>query len=643
VRPFDGLKARAEEAWRRKEDPAALRIRVALGSCGLATGAEETWSALEKALGRHDGAVSLSAVGCLGACFAEPLVSIALPNASPVVYGPVTADDAADLLEALLRGDLSSDRALGVLADAPEGHLRPLMATPFFAGQERRLLANCGLIDPEQIEDAVARGAYEGLNRALGEMTPEEVIAEVSRSELAGRGGAFFPTGRKWQFLRSARAAPKYILCNADEGDPGAFVNRLTMESDPHSLLEGILIAAYATGSESAYIYIRSEYPMAVAQMRRAVAQAREHGLVGEGILGSGFSCDVHVVMGAGAYVCGEETGLIASIQDIRGMPLVKPPFPAERGLFGQPSNVNNVETYANVPLILRHGADWWRAAGVEGMRGTKLFSLSGDIQRPGVVEVPFGISLRRIVDDMGGGVPEGRRLKAVQSGGPLSGFVPAELAGLPVERDGFTKIGTLVGSGGLVILDDSRCIVDTVRMFMTFCRDESCGRCTTCRVGTMRLVDIVDRIATGRGKPSDFDNVESLNRFMQDANCVHGQFSPMAIMSALRHFRPEWDAHLRERVCAASVCEGLVRYEIDPQACTACALCEPVCPTDVISRGESVFSIEQNGCIRCGACLEICPDDAVRIVASYASDPVVGGPTLTLAPPRGGERELVR
>lgn len=621
MKAFEELKARAGEVWRRKQDPALLRITVALGSCGLATGAEQTRLALEQAAGRHHGAVSFTTVGCLGACFAEPLVAIALPGESPVVYGPVTADDAAELLEGLLRGEQRRDRALGVLADAAQGDLPPLAATPFFAAQERRLLVNCGVIDPDQIDDAVARGAYEGLNRALGEMTPEDVIGEVSRSELGGRGGAYFPTGRKWQFLRGARAVPKYILCNADEGDPGAFVNRITMESDPHSLLEGILIAAYATGSEKAYVYIRSEYPVAVAQMRRAVAQARECGLLGEGILGSGFSCDVEVVMGAGAYVCGEETGLIASIQDMRGMPLVKPPFPAERGLFGQPSNVNNVETYANVPLILRHGADWWRAAGVDGMRGTKLFSLSGDIQRPGVVEVPFGISLRRIVDELGGGVPEGRRLKAVQSGGPLSGFVPAELADLPVERDGFTKIGTLVGSGGLVILDDSRCIVDTVRMYMAFCRDESCGRCTTCRVGTMRLVDIVDRVAAGRGKPSDFDNVESLNRFMQDANCVHGQFSPMAIMSALRHYRPEWDAHLRERVCATGVCEDLVRYEIDPQACTACALCEPVCPTDVISREGSVFSIEQNGCIRCGACLEICPDNAVRVVPAFAAE----------------------
>lgn len=625
MRPFDDLKERAKEAWRGKQDSGRLRVTVALGSCGLATGAEETRAALERALAHYGGPASLGTVGCLGACFAEPLVAIGLPGESAVVYGPVPAADAADLLERVLRGDRNSDRALGVLADAPQGDIPSLASTPFFAGQERRLLANCGLIDPAEIDDALASGAYEGLNRALGEMSPEDVIAEVTRSELAGRGGAYFPTGRKWQFLRNARALPKYMLCNADEGDPGAFVNRLTMESDPHSLLEGILIAAYATGCEKAYLYIRSEYPAAVAQMRLAVRQARERGLLGEGILGSGFTCEVEVVMGAGAYVCGEETGLIASIQDIRGMPLVKPPFPAERGLFGQPSNVNNVETYANVPLILRHGADWWRAAGVEGMRGTKLFSLSGDIRRPGVVEVPFGIPLGRVVDDLGGGVPEGRRLKAIQSGGPLSGFVPAELADLPIERDAFSKIGTLVGSGGLVVLDNSRCIVDTVRMFMYFCQDESCGRCTTCRIGTMRLVDIVDRLADGRGKPSDFDSIETLNRFMQDANCVHGQFSPMAIMSALRHFRPEWEAHLRERACATGVCEGLVRYEIDPQACTACGLCEPVCPTDVISRAGTVFAIEQSGCIKCGACLEICPDNAVRLAPAYAAEAVRG------------------
>jgi len=442
------------------------------------------------------------------------------------------------------------------------------------------------------------------------------VIQEVLESGLWGRGGAAFPTGRKWEFLRQAKGEPKYQVCNADEGDPGSFVNRTLMESDPHLIVEGMIIAAYATGSSYGYMYIRDEYPLAVARMEKAVADARARGLLGENILGSGFAYDMEVVRGAGSYVCGEETGLIASVEDIRGMPKIRPPYPAQAGVFGRPTNVNNVESYANVPLILRHGAQWFASMGSEKHKGTKMFSLSGQIRRVGIVEVPLGTPMSEVILKMGGGVPQGRRLKAVQPGGPLSGIVPASDIDIPLEPDPFKERGMFLGSGGLVVLDDSNCIIDLCLYFEWFAEEESCGRCTTCHGGTQRLVEILRRISRGQGQEKDIEIMNLLSKAMVWSNCVHGQAAPTAIMSTLRFFQEELQEHIQERRCRAKVCRGLVRYQVARQAGDLAAAAD-ICPTAAIVR-DGQYRIDQSLCIKCDACREVAPE-AIEVVDAFA------------------------
>jgi NADH:ubiquinone oxidoreductase subunit F (NADH-binding) len=481
--------------------------------------------------------------------------------------------------------------------------------------QTRRLMANCGVIEPESIDQYIGRGGYEGLARALA--TPAEgVIKEVTDAGLWGRGGAAFPTGRKWDFLRGAKNQPKYMVCNADEGDPGSFVNRTLMEGDPHLIIEGIAIGGYACGASRGYIYLREEYPLCAERMNTAIRQARERGLLGPDILGSGFAFDIEVVRGAGSYVCGEETGLIASIEDRRGMPKIRPPFPAQAGVFAKPTNVNNVETYANAPLIMRHGAPWYAAMGTEKNKGTKMFSLSGHIQRVAVLEVPFGTPLRRLIDACGG-LLEGRTLKAIQPGGPLGGIINAQHVDIPLEPEPFREQGALLGSGGLVIFDDTACVIDMCLYFEWFAEDESCGRCTTCHGGTQRMVEILRRIANGGGRSSDKEMLRLLGDTMRWSNCAHGTAAPTVVLNMLGAFPEEYQAHVESKHCPARVCRGLIRYEItgtSPKLPDAAA----ICPTAAIVENNGRYAIDQGLCIKCDACRELAPD-AVQVVDALA------------------------
>jgi len=620
MRTYRELRQQAEEAWRVVESPSRPRIAVGVTTCSRAVGADETLEAIRQEVSRRGLEADVAVTGCWGLCYAEPMVEIAKPYGSRILYQKVTAKRVPQLIEETLASTdgVCHDLALATLSSEPVDGMPPLSSLDFMALQEMRcLMANCGVIEPENIDHYIARGGYEGLANALG-MSDEDVIWQVSDAGLWGRGGAAFPAGRKWDFLREAKSQPKYMVGNADEGDPGSFVNRTLMESDPHSIIEGMIIGAYATGASYGYIYIRHEYPLCVERMEVALRQARERGLLGQSVLGSGFSYDMETVRGAGSYVCGEETGLIASIEDAHGMPKIRPPFPAQAGVFAKPTNVNNVETYANVPLILRHGAAWYASMGTENNKGTKMFSLSGHVQRVGVVEVPFGTPLRRLVYEAGGGPPEGRSLKAIQPGGPLGGILHARDVDLPLEPEPFREKGALLGSGGLVIFDDSACIIDMCLYFEWFAEDESCGRCSTCRGGTQRMVDILRRIADGGGRSSDIGLLRLLADAMRYSNCAHGQAAPTAVMNTIEAFLDEYQEHIERKRCPAKVCRGLIRYEILgksynlPEAAA-------ICPTAAIVQQDGDYTIDQALCIKCGACRELAPA-AVHVVDALAT-----------------------
>lgn len=484
------------------------------------------------------------------------------------------------------------------------------------AKEVRVVLKNCGNIDPENIEDYIAENGYTALGKVLAENTPEEVIDIVLRSGLGGRGGAGFPTGKKWQFCRATNDYPKYMICNADEGDPGAFMNRRVLEGDPHSVIEGMTIGAYAAGSNQGYIYCRAEYPIAVKTLNIAIDQARALGLLGKDILGSGFDFDLEVRMGAGAFVCGEETALMASIEGNRGEPRPRPPFPAVKGLFGKPSNVNNVETYANVPQIILNGPEWYAAFGTEKSKGTKTFALAGDVKHTGLIEVPFGLTLREIIYDVGGGIKDDKAFKAIQTGGPMGGCLPAEYLDLPVDYQELAKAGSIMGSGGLVVMDEETCMVDIARFFMDFVQDESCGKCTPCRVGTRKILEILEGICEGRGKMEDLDTLDMLcEQIREDSLCGLGQGAPNPVVSTLKHFRDEYEAHIKEKRCPAKVCKALIRYEIIDGTCTGCTVCARNCPVNAIS-GErrQTHVIDPDVCVRCGICMQVCNFNAIVI-----------------------------
>ena len=484
------------------------------------------------------------------------------------------------------------------------------------AKEVRVVLRNCGVIDPENIEEYIAEDGYQALGKVLTENSPEEVIDIVLRSGLRGRGGAGFPTGKKWQFCRASAETPKYIICNADEGDPGAFMNRRVLEGDPHSVLEGMIIGAYAIGCSQGYIYCRAEYPIAVRTLNIAIKQARAMGLLGKNILGSGFDFDIEVRMGAGAFVCGEETALMSSIEGRRGEPRPRPPFPAVKGLFMKPSNINNVETFSNIPQIILRGPEWYASMGTEKSKGTKTFALAGDVKHTGLIEVPFGLTLREIIYDVGGGIKDDKEFKAIQTGGPMGGCLPKEYLDLSMDYEELAKAGSIMGSGGLVVMDEGTCMVDIARFFMEFIQDESCGKCTPCRVGTKRMLEILERICDGKGQPDDIDTLEMLcDQIRQDSLCGLGQGAPNPVVSTLKHFRDEYEAHIVEKRCPAKVCKALIRYEIVDGTCTGCTVCARNCPVSAIS-GErrQTHVIDPDVCIRCGICMQVCNFNAIVI-----------------------------
>lgn len=484
------------------------------------------------------------------------------------------------------------------------------------AKEIRIILENIGKIDPRNIEDYIAVDGYQALAKVLGEMTPETVIQTILDSKLRGRGGAGFPTGMKWKFARQAPDTPKYMVCNADEGDPGAFMNRKVLEGDPHSVLEGMTIGAYAVGANQGYIYCRAEYPIAVSTLNIAIKQAREYGLLGKDILGSGFDFDIEVRMGAGAFVCGEETALLASIEGNRGEPRVRPPFPASKGLWGKPTNINNVETYANVPKIILRGLEWYTSMGSEKSKGTKTFALAGDVANTGLIEVPLGMTLREIIYDIGGGIKEGKAFKAVQTGGPMGGCLPASNLDLPVDYETLGAAGSIMGSGGMIVMDEDTCMVDIARFFMEFTQDESCGKCVPCRVGTRRILEILERICAGKGVPEDIPLLRQLcSEIIQDSLCGLGQGAPNPVISTMKHFMDEYEAHIYEKRCPAKVCRSLITFNILPEKCTGCTVCARNCPVSAITgERKQTHVINTEICIRCGICKQVCNFDAVVI-----------------------------
>ncbi|MDZ4279043.1 MAG: NADH-ubiquinone oxidoreductase-F iron-sulfur binding region domain-containing protein, partial [Dehalococcoidia bacterium] len=569
--------------------------------------------------------VDVGMIGETGLCWAEPLVEVRKPDGSVVLYERITPDRVPKLLDEALAGDgVCRDYAFAIAAGPDVDGVQQLSDIDFWQIQERRLIARCGVIDPENIDHYIATGGYGGLAQAL-EQGQEDVIKTLQASTLRGRSGSNFPTGQKWDFLRGKERAPKYLICNADEGDPGAFVNRILMESDPQSVIEGMLIAAYATGADFGFVYIRDEYPLCVERMQRAVDQARERGLVGDDVLGSGLAFDLEVWRGAGSYVCGEESGLLASLDDERGMPRIRPPYPADAGVFAQPTNVNNVETYADAALVMQRGLDFYSNVGTESNKGTKIFSISGHIPRVGVLELPLGFPLRDLYFAAEPAAWQERRpLKAVQAGGPLTGILPGYIAlKLGLEPEQFREHGALMGGGGIVFIDDTACIVDLNVMFSWFLEDESCGRCTTCHGGTQRMMEIFRRIGRGGGREDDYNKMAILGDMLEWSNCVHGSAAPTIMLRSADFFREEIDEHIANRRCPAKVCRDLIRYEIHGKSERLPEAAE-ICPTDAIVEEGGAWRINER-CIKCDACREIAPE-AVRIVDAPRPGPTMPG-----------------
>ena len=556
--------------------------------------------------------VQVIRTGCFGLCAMGPIM-IVYPEGT--YYSRVKPEDVKEIAEEhFLKGRVverlvHKEEAGQKLEDVPA-----LGETNFYKTQMRVALRNCGVINPENIEEYIAMDGYAALGKVLTEMTPQQVIDTMKASGLRGRGGAGFPTGMKWQFAAANQADQKYVVCNADEGDPGAFMDRSILEGDPHAVLEAMAIAGYAIGASKGYVYVRAEYPIAVDRLQIAIDQAREYGLLGEDIFGTGFNFDVEIRLGAGAFVCGEETALLTSIEGNRGEPRNKPPFPANKGLFGKPTIINNVETLANIPQIFMKGAEWFASMGTEDSKGTKVFALGGAINNTGLVEIPLGTTLRHIIYDIGGGIPKGRKFKAVQTGGPSGGCIPAQFLDTPIDYANLTKIGAMMGSGGMIVTDDSTCMVDFARFFLDFTVDESCGKCTPCRIGTRRLLELLQKITDGRGEPEDLDKLEELCYYIKaNALCALGQTAPNPVLSTLKYFRDEYEAHVIEKRCPAGVCKNLMHYEIQPDVCRGCTACARKCPVGAISGTvKQPHTIDVNKCIKCGACIETCKFNAV-------------------------------
>jgi len=607
---FSELQTKATAEWKGLWQSNKPLILVGLATCGLAAGGNATLQVIKETLAKHKIDATVLPVGCLGLCYLEPLVDIIKPGRPRICYSRMTKDKVAQVIEDYLVNDNPRpDLALGTMGEGTVEGIPRLFELPMLKPQVRIILDRCGTIDAENIHHYIANGGYAGLSKALG-MQPDDIIKEVEKSGLRGRGGAGFPTSKKWQEARRSKATPKFVVCNADEGDPGAFMNRSVLEGDPHSVMEGMAIAGYAIGTPNGYIYVRAEYPLAVKRLRIAIEQAKKLNLLGPNILGSNFSFDIEIMQGAGAFVCGEGSALMYSIEGKRGMPRVRPPRSVESGLWGLPTSLNNVETFANVPNIVVKGGEWLAKYGTENAKGTKTFALTGKICRPGLIEVPMGIHLRQIVYDIGGGVPNNKVFKAIQTGGPSGGCLPTNMLDTAVDYETLGKAGSIMGSGGMVVMDTDTCMVDTARYFLAFCRDESCGKCVPCREGLPLMIDMMERITKGKGKPEDIDKLNELGKtVIAGALCGLGTSAPNPVLSSIRYFRAEWEAHVNEKRCPALVCKELIRFYILPDKCQGCGICAKACPVDAITGGKRmVHIIDQSKCIKCGTCLEKCP-----------------------------------
>jgi NADH-quinone oxidoreductase subunit F/NADP-reducing hydrogenase subunit HndC len=623
---LDKRKSQALRQWQQKND-ADLYITVGLGTCGLAAGAADTLAAVQEEIKKRELDAVVSPVGCVGMCSYEPQIEVQVKGSPRLNYGLATARNVPEIFSAHFEGtplkrSVIVGEVVPAVAEYEDQSLKSLSflgqetgeRLPFYKEQLRVVLSNCGMIDPESIDDYLAVNGYEALEKVITHMTPEQVIEQVAESGLRGRGGGGFPTGVKWGLARKTQQWPKYVICNADEGDPGAFMDRSTLEGDPHSVIEGLIIAGYAIGASCGYIYCRAEYPLAIKRLKIALGQAKELGLLGENILGSDFSLDLFIKEGAGAFVCGEETALMASIQGERGQPWPRPPYPAVSGLWEQPSNVNNVKSYAYVPRIIRMGPEWFKGLGTPGSPGTAVFALSGMIMRTGLIEVPMGITLREIIFSVGGGVPHGRKFKAVQTGGPLGGCIPADYLDTEVDFDSLRAAGAVMGSGGMIVVDETTCVVEFAKYFMQFACDESCGKCPPCRIGSTRMLEILERITAGEGELEDLDRLRHIAEGMQKGSlCALGQLAPSPVLSALRHFEDEFLAHIEDRRCPAGKCRALITYEVAADLCKGCRVCARDCPNDAIQgvKGEAQW-IDPDICKRCGLCQGLCNFSAI-------------------------------
>ncbi|MDF2548214.1 MAG: hypothetical protein K0R93_3112 [Anaerosolibacter sp.] len=576
-----------------------MKIIVGQGSCGIAAGANKVYAAIEEEFKSRDMKGELALTGCVGMCYLEPIVEVIQENGEKITYVKVTPEMVKE-----------------IIAENIPGYTIEKQDEEILLKQKRIALKNCGLINPESIEEYIASGGYQGIEKCVKEMSPEEVIEEVKSANLRGRGGAGFPTWFKWNAARQSLDTPKYMVCNADEGDPGAFMDRSILEGDPHSVIEGMLIGAYAIGANEGVIYVRAEYPLAILRLEKAMGQAKEKGYLGQDIKGSGFSFELRIKAGAGAFVCGEETALIASLEGERGMPRLKPPFPAQKGYWQKPTNINNVETFANIPWIIRNGGNAFAEIGSEKSKGTKVFALTGKIKKGGLVEVPMGIPLREIIFDIGGGIKNDKGFKAVQMGGPSGGCIPEHLLDTAVDYDSINKTGAIMGSGGMVVMDETTCMVDMARFFLDFTRKESCGKCIHCRIGTKRMLEILTRICNGDGRDGDIELLQELGLKIKDGSlCGLGQTAPNPVLSTIQYFREEYEQHIYDKKCPAKQCTSLLTYTILPQYCIGCGICAKNCPVQAIAgERKQPYTILQDTCIQCGKCKEVCRFQAVEV-----------------------------
>lgn len=605
----------AKKIWEDFSSGKKARVMVGAATCGRAAGALDVISAFKSELKAQglENDVDVVETACIGLCYAEPLVEVRRAGEPSVLYSRVSPKDVGKLVkEHLVEGNPVASKAEAVMSDSEYMGIKPFSQHPMIALQKRIVLRNCGVIDPSSFEHYLARGGYKGIERAFS-MSPEEVIEEMKASGLRGRGGAGFPTGIKWGFARASKSDEKYIICNADEGDPGAFMDRSVLEGDPHSVIEGLMVAGYAIGARHAYIYVRSEYPLAIERLRTAISQAEAAGLL-KHKFENGFEFEIKIKKGSGAFVCGEETSLMASIEGVRAMPRPKPPFPANSGLFKKPTNINNVETLAAVSSIMRDGAASYAALGSEKSKGTKTFSLAGKIQRTGLIEVEFGMKLGDIINSIGGGCADGRKFKAVQTGGPSGGCLTIEHMDLPVDYESLGSVGSIIGSGGMVVMNEDSCMVDVAKFFVSFTENESCGKCVPCRMGTQHIHAILEKITSGKGEMADIERLKKIAFTMKQSSlCGLGQTAPNPILTTLKYFEDEYIAHIKEKRCPAQACAKLVHYFVDADKCTGCTVCERVCPTGAISGGlKKPHIIDALKCISCGACFQNCRFGAI-------------------------------